>query len=137
MKIQLAVSEYKSQIEKYDKHISSERLKECIKGNFVYVLKDGNSIVGILRYSLFWQTIPFLDLIYIDEAYQGRGYGRQMMEYWERTLKGMDYKYAMTSTQEDETAWKFYEKIGYNQIGSFFPPEQEAKELIYGKALPL
>jgi hypothetical protein len=25
-------------------------------------------VVGVLRYSLFWQTIPFLDLLYIDEA---------------------------------------------------------------------
>lgn len=38
------------------------------------------------------------------------------------------YKYVMTSTQADEDAWKFYEKLSYHKVGGFFPPEQEAEE---------
>ena len=41
------------------------------------------------------------------------------------------YKYVMTSTQADEDAWKFYEKIGYHRIGGFVPPEQETEEWMY------
>ena len=47
------------------------------------------------------------------------------------------YKYVMTSTQADENAWKFYEKLGYHKVGGFFPPEQEAKEWMYLKRLGL
>ena len=56
-----------------------------------------------------------------------------MMRKWEETMLVMGYKYVLTSTQSDEDAWRFYEKLGYQRIGGFFPPEQEAKEWIYGK----
>jgi ribosomal protein S18 acetylase RimI-like enzyme len=84
---------------------------------------------------LFWQSIPFLDLLYIDEAYQGKGYGRQMMAHWESAMQAMGYKYVMLSTQEDETAKYFYEKLGYRRIGAFLPPEQDADEIMYLKTL--
>jgi ribosomal protein S18 acetylase RimI-like enzyme len=47
----------------------------------------------------------------------------------------MGYPYVMLSTQEDETAFIFYEKIGYRRIGAFLPPEQEADEIMYLKEL--
>ena len=94
-------------------------------------------VVGVLRYSLFRQTIPFLDLLYIDEAYRNRGFGTQMMHEWETAMAIRGYKYVMTSTQADENAWKFYEKLGYHKVGGFFPPEQEVEEWMYLKRLGL
>jgi len=122
-------------------------LGECIWNGQVYVLKDDSiknggqnhrvkdPVVGVLRYSLFWQTIPFLDLLYIDEAYRNRGFGTQMMHKWESLMAIRGYKYVMTSTQADEDAWKFYEKLSYHKVGGFFPPEQEAEEWMYIKKL--
>ena len=147
MMIELAKGKDKQKIEKLDRHIPSQRLGECIENGQVYVLKDDSiknggqnhrlkdPVVGVLRYSLFWQTIPFLDLLYIDEAYRNRGFGTQMMREWENLLKIQGYSYAMTSTQADEDAWNFYEKLGYCKTGGFFPPEQEAEEWIYVKRL--
>lgn len=45
------------------------------------------------------------------------------------------HAYVMLSTQEDESAWEFYEKLGYRRIGAFRPPEQEADEVLYLKKL--
>ena len=62
MTVELATIHDIKKIKKYDSHIPSNRLGECIDNNLVYVLHDeehGNAIVGILRYSLFWQSIPF------------------------------------------------------------------------------
>lgn len=58
-----------------------------------------------------------------------------MMRKWEETMSTIGYKYVLTSTQSDENAWKFYEKLGYHKVGGFFPPEQEAEEWIYLKQL--
>ena len=124
MVIELALENEKSKIMKLDRHIPPNQLEECIERQQVYVLKDGsmqnggnshrlkNPVVGVLRYSLFWQTIPFLDLLYIDEAYRNQGFGTKMMEKWEATMKLFGYTYVMTSTQADEDAWQFYEKLG-------------------------
>ena len=135
MTIEVAKSADFSQVRNYDRHIPVERLLACIEAGQVLVLKENNSIRGILRWSLFWQTIPFVDLIFLDFAIHGQGFGTHMMEFWEDMMRKTGYSYAMTSTQEDETAWQFYEKLGYQKIGSFLPPDQEAPELIYGKPL--
>ena len=135
MEIRLAVAKDKKQILKYDCHVHHNKVGECIYNGLVNVLCDGEIIVGVLRWNLFWQSIPFLDLIYIDEAYRGQGWGSKMMADWEETMKHIGYPYAMLSTQEDETAKFFYEKIGYRRIGAFLPPDQEADEIMYLKEL--
>ncbi len=131
METNLALLEDLSAVQKYDCHIPLIRLRDCIRNHQIYVLRNANGIVGVLRYSLFWQSIPFLDLIYLDEAYRGKGYGRQMMSHWESAMAKQGYKYVMLSTQEDETAKYFYEKLGYHRIGAFQPPEQTADEIMY------
>ena len=99
------------------------------------VLKEGDRVVGLLRWSFFWQTIPFLDLIRLDDEIRNQGHGSRMMRQWEEQMARLGYTYVMTSTQADESAWQFYEKLGYAQIGAFAPPDQEAPELMYGKSL--
>lgn len=147
MTIGLAQSKDKQKIARLDTHISSLLLDECIRKGQIYVLKDDSiknggqnhrgkdPVVGVLRYSLFWQAIPFLDMLYIDEAYRNRGFGTAMMFEWEKAMAACGYEYVMTSTQADEQAWRFYEKLGYRKVGGFFPPEQEAEEWMYLKRL--
>ena len=133
MEIRLAEAEDQKQIMKYDCHIPQSRLAACIDAGFVYLLCDGDKILGVLRYNLFWQSIPFLDLLYIDEACRSRGWGSKMRADWENSMKAKGYPCVMLSTQENETAYIFYEKIGYRRIGAFLPPEQEADEIMYLK----
>ena len=136
MTVKLAEMKDNRRIANLDRHIPPARLDECIEQGQVYVLEDtDDSVFGVLRYSLFWQTIPFLDLIYLDEACRGNGYGTEMMRKWECDMKACGYRYVMTSTQADETAWLFYEKLGYRRVGGFFPPEQDAEEWMYLKEL--
>lgn len=135
MEIRLANRNDQQGVIKYDSHIHHNKVGECIWNQLVYVLCDEKKIVGVLRYSLFWQSIPFLDLLYIDEAYRGKGYGRHMMDHWESVMQTMKYEYVMLSTQEDETAKYFYEKLGYCRIGAFLPPDQDADEIMYLKML--
>ena len=142
--IELARRKDRKRIAELDRHIPPLRLDECIRNGQVYVLRDAAMkndgrqkppIVGVLRYSLFWQTIPFLDLLYIDVGYRGKGFGTQMMNKWEDAMKACGYQYVMTSTQSDETAWRFYEKRGYRKAGEFLPPEQTAGEWLYWKRI--
>lgn len=130
-----ATPEQLSVLRRYDRHIPEARLLASIRDGFVYAIPDEEKIVGILRYSLFWQTIPFLDLLYLDEGFRGKGLGTAAMAQWEYEMRKLGYNYVMLSTQEDETAKLFYEKLGYRNIGAFLPPEQEARELMYGKQL--
>ena len=70
------------------------------------------------RYNLFWDNIPFLTLINLDENYQGKGFGRKAMLSWEKEMRKHGYKMVMTSTQVDEQVQHFYRKLGYAEEGS-------------------
>jgi GNAT superfamily N-acetyltransferase len=135
MEIRLATVEDFDRVRQYDRHIPEERVRHCLEMGQVDALWDGDRVMGILRWSLFWQTMPFVDLIFLDDACRGREWGSKMMARWEKNIRAEGYDYGMTSTQADETAKFFYEKLGYQRIGAFLPPDQEADELIYGKEL--
>ena len=133
MEIRTACPADLARILSYDRHIRRDRLEDCVRQGFVDILSENGNIVGVLRWSLFWQSIPFLDLIYLDESIRGQSWGRRMMEHWESRIAALGYDHVMLSTQSDETSKFFYEKLGYRLCGSFLPPDQDAEELMYRK----
>ena len=135
MVFELCQKEDINAVTELDFHIPVFRLTECIERGLVYVLREKGETVGVLRYSLFWQTIPFLDHLYLKEDYRRIGCGTRMMREWEKEMLRCGYKDVMLSTQEDEDAKFFYEKLGYVRVGGFYAPKQDAEELIYSKKL--
>ncbi|MBR0137333.1 MAG: GNAT family N-acetyltransferase [Erysipelotrichaceae bacterium] len=111
---------------------------EKVRNNQGYVyIKDGK-IIGILRFNLFWDSIPFCTMLHIDETYHGNGYGKELMERWEKDMKKAGCGMLMTSTQVNENAQHFYRKLGYKDAGGFVvdvPGCEQPMELIMIKGL--
>ena len=135
MDIRTAVPADLEGVRQYDRHIPASRLADCIRRGLVDVLVEDGRIVGVLRWSLFWQSLPFLDLIYLDESLRGHGWGTNMMAHWETNMTAQGFSDVMLSTQSDETSKFFYEKLGYRRCGAFLPPDQDVEEWIYRKEL--
>lgn len=102
---------------KLDKHLPETEFEKKIRDKMGYVLLENNIPSGLLRYNLFWDNTPFCTMLYIDLENQGKGYGRKLMEFWEKDMKSMGYGMLMTSTQVDENAQHFYRKIEYQDSG--------------------
>ena len=100
-----------------DTHMPESEYEPKIRDKRCYIVRDSDCLAGIMRYNLFWDTIPFLTLIYLDEAYRGRNIGTQAMGIWEDEMRSLGYKMLMTSTQVDENAQHFYRKLGYKDSG--------------------
>jgi RimJ/RimL family protein N-acetyltransferase len=62
----------------HDEHISENELLLKIRDRRGYIISDEDKTIGVLRYNLFLDIIPFLT-IYLDESYRGKGFGRQAM----------------------------------------------------------
>ena len=135
MTIRTAVPADLDGIRNYDRHIPASRLEDCIRRGLVDVLEDDGKIRGVLRWNLFWQSLPFLDLIFLDDSLRGQGWGTKMMAHWERNMAFLGYEDGLLTTQSDETSKFFYEKLGYTLCGTFLPPEQDVEELMYRKKL--
>lgn len=118
----------------YDKHISKEELINSINLNRVYIAVENKQFCGWLRYNLFWDNTPFMNMLYLLEGFRGKGYGQQLVEHWENDMKNLGYNHVLTSTQSDEMAQHFYTRLGYKTIGGFLPA-QDPFEIIMSKSL--
>ena len=121
-----------------DKHLSENEFAIKVRDKRGYIIGGGAAPVGVMRYNLFWDSIPFLTLIYIKEPCRGKGFGKQAVLLWENEMRELGYKMTMTSTQVDEQAQHFYRKLGYKDRGSLFldnTPFEQPQELIMVKTL--
>ncbi len=119
MKIRTAGKEDLALLGRYDRHISREELLHSLSQGRVYLAEEDGRFLGWLRYGLFWDSVPFLNLLYLLEGERGKGYGRALVGFWEERMKSLRYPCVMTSTASDEYAQHFYVKLGYRAVGGF------------------
>ena len=100
-----------------DRHISTNTFEQKIHNKQGYVICDDDKPIGVMRYSLFWDNTPFVNLIELDESYHRKGFGSRAMKQWESEMQNLGYNLVMTSTQSNEQAQHFYRKIGYVDSG--------------------
>lgn len=134
MEIRFASAEDLSLLCTHDKHIAYDALQNKIAAQQVLVLWDEQQLVGWLRWNLFWDEIPFMNMLYLLEPYRGKGYGRLLVKDWERRCAQAGYHTVMTSTQANECAQFFYRHMDYRDVGAFALPD-DPLELILSKAL--
>lgn len=120
-------------LSKYDIHINSSELKKSIDDKRILIMFN-NEFIGWLRFGFFWDSIPFMNMLYFLEEHRGKGYGGQLVGFWEKEMRDRQYKTVMTSTQSDEQAQFFYRKNGYSDCGSLLLPD-EPLEIIMLKRL--
>ena len=121
-----------------DKHLPKQEFINKVRDNRGYVLLEDNTPVGLLRYNFFWDNTPFCNLIYINSDYQGKGFGKMLIQYWEEDMKSQGYGMLLTSTQVDENAQHFYRKLGYKDCGGFvidIPGYEQPMELFLIKSI--
>lgn len=134
MTIRIATQKDLSRIGEQDRHISREELGNLIALGRVAVAEEGEAFLGWMRWNLFWDNTPFLNMLYLQEPHRGKGYGKAMMDWWEAEMQSRGYDTLMTFSASDEYAQHFYQKLGYSAIGGFFLPG-DPYELIFAKKL--
>jgi GNAT superfamily N-acetyltransferase len=120
-------------ISKYDKHISKEELKKIIGLQRVIVMYEDNVFIGWLRYNLFWDNTPFMNMLFLLDDERGKGKGTQLVTFWEKEMKNKKYDFVLTSTQSNEEAQFFYRKLGYIDSGSLLLPNEPLEIIMYKK----
>lgn len=119
----------------YDRHIAGHELRRGIAMKRVLVLYQEESFAGWLRYNLFWDEIPFLNMLYLLEGYRGLGLGGRLLQFWEREMAEGGCQTVLASTLSSERGQFFFRKRGYTDCGALLLPG-EALEIILQKRLP-
>ena len=60
-----------------DRHLPKEEFPNKVRDKRGYVLSENQNPVGVLRYNLFWDNVPFCTLLFVDCNYHGKGYGKK------------------------------------------------------------
>jgi GNAT superfamily N-acetyltransferase len=95
---------------------------------------DASDLVGFLRWGLFWDHVPMMNLLLVVPLARGNGVGRALVAEWERVCATAGHATVLTSTQADESAQHFYRRLGYREAGSLIYPGQ-AIELFFSKKI--
>lgn len=121
-----------------DRHLPESEFENKVKTKRGYILLENGAPAGLLRYHLFWDSIPFCTMLYVERTRQNQGYGRALFEWWEREMKEQGYGMLLTSTRADETAQHFYRKLGYKDCGGLtidIPKYAQPMELFFAKEI--
>lgn len=119
-------------LSQHDRHISKEELKTSIKLNRIYIAEANRTFLGWLRYNMFWDNTPFMNMLFVLDNYRNQGVGKALVQFWEEEMKNRKFGMVMTSTAANESAQHFYYRMGYKTVGGFLP-ENEPYELILSK----
>jgi len=132
MNIRFAESDDLDTISDYDKHIAEKELLSAINQKRILIAEENGEFTGWLRFNLFWDNTPFMNMLFVIEPHRGKGIGRQLVARWESEMKSLSFKLLMTSTQANENAQHFYRKLNYKDAGSLLLPD-EPLEIIFIK----
>lgn len=121
-----------------DKHLGNDEFEKKVRDKQGYILLEDNKPIGLLRFNLFWDNIPFCTMLFIDCKFHRKGFGKTLMKYWETDMKSQGYDMLLTSTQVDEEAQHFYRKLGYKDCGVLIldiPKHEQPMEMFLVKAI--
>ena len=133
--IRLATNKDAKFLIEHEHSVAKELLLKKIADSLIYVMETETAfLAGWLRWGLFWDCIPFMNMLYFIEPYRRKGFGGQLVIYWEEEMKKLGFSSVLTSTQVNEDAQHFYRKLGYQDAGTLLFPGEPA-ELFLRKKL--
>lgn len=134
MRIRNAKLEDSTLLLKHDEHIQEDELCSLIKLGRVLMAENGKCFIGWLRWNLFWDNTPFMNMLYLLDEHRNKGYGKELVGYWENRMKENGYLLVMTSTLSSEEAQHFYRTLNYVDSGSLLL-KNEPLEIIFTKEI--
>ena len=117
-----------------DEHLSPGDLVGLVSAGRVMVAEVDGVVVGCLRWGMFWDEVPFMNLLWLLPEWRGQGIGTSLVEAWETAQVGSGHTMVLTSTVSAETAQQFYRRLGYVDSGALLLPDEPA-ELFFRKTL--
>ena len=121
-------------LKEYDRHIGEDELRESVRRGRILLAEQDGQIIGWLRWSLFWDEIPFMNMLYLLEGFRRQGLGRALVSRWVEDMRRQGHRRVMTSSQANEEGQHFYRRLGYQDAGALLLPG-EPLEIIFLKEL--
>jgi ribosomal protein S18 acetylase RimI-like enzyme len=117
-----------------DSHVSHQVQADLVSSGRVMVAEVDGDVAGCLRWGMFWDEVPFMNLLWVVPERRGQGVGTTLIEAWEKSRVADGHTMVLTSTVSAERAQHLYRRLGYVDSGALLLPD-EAAELLFRKPL--
>jgi len=104
-------------LEEADSHVTADRLADLVSAGRVMVVEVDGVVVGFLRWGLFWDQVPFMNLLWVLPDRRNQGLGTALVNAWEKFQLAAGHDLVFTSTMSDERSQHLYRRIGYVDCG--------------------
>ena len=74
-------------LDREDHHVDRDVIRGKVARREIMVAYVEDRPVGFLRHGYFWDEIPFMNLLWVEEPSRGKGYGTQLVSFWEREMR--------------------------------------------------
>jgi len=115
---------------KVDRHVSLDVLTDVVSAERVMVVEVDGVVVGFLRWGLFWDQVPFMNLLWVLPDWRGQGVGTALVDAWEKSQLVAGHSMVLTSTVSAERAQHLYRRLGYVDSGALLLPDEPAELLL-------
>jgi ribosomal protein S18 acetylase RimI-like enzyme len=122
------------QLAHLDHHVTPKVIAQKITNGEILVARRDGTVIGWLRYGYFWDSIPYMNMLVIQEPYRRQGIGTQLVTTWEQGMRTRGVPEVLTSTLANEYSQFLYRKLGYQDCGALLLPS-EPLEIIMRKVL--
>ncbi|MBU0976689.1 MAG: GNAT family N-acetyltransferase [Patescibacteria group bacterium] len=134
------------EVEKYIERIENEINGKTEYNMHFFVLKKDNIVVGVggiadpppksHKFSRF-KNPGDIKILYMDNRFRGQGLGRILLEHLEEKAKKFGYDELLIRSAERyrDTAYGFYERMGYESAGRIEGGELGKKMVVFRKAM--
>ena len=110
-----------------DRHVSHQVQADLVSLGRVMVAEVDGVAVGCLRWGMFWDEVPFMNLLWVVPERRGQGVGTTLIEAWEKSQLAAGNTMVLTSTVSAERAQHLYRRLGYVDSGALLLPDEAAE----------
>jgi predicted GNAT superfamily acetyltransferase len=99
-------------------HFAEKEVLRKFGENQIFLLTVDDNPAGYLSIGYLWSTVPYIDMLWISEAYQKKGFSRPLLGFVEDYLKerGHSTLYSSSTADEEEPqAW--HRHMGFVECG--------------------
>jgi len=104
--------------ERWTEKTALKRITNYFKDNYFFVLEEDKIIAGFLIGEIYlWDKgmKGGLSEVIVLSEYQGKGYGKKLISYFENFLKQNKIKKIQLMSVKSSKAFKVYNKLGYKE----------------------
>jgi GNAT superfamily N-acetyltransferase len=96
-----------------DRHVSPDVLPDVVSAGRVMIAEVDGVAVGFLRWGLFCDKVPFMNVLWVVPERRGQRVGTALVHAWEEAQLAAGHSLVLTSTVSAETAQHLHRRLGY------------------------